>query len=181
MDKKEITRQTRQALTHLLEQAAPPPGSILVVGCSTSEVAGKSIGTASNEELAEAIFKPIAELCQKHTLAMAFQCCEHLNRALVVEHDTALTHNLYVAQAVPKAGAGGALAAAAYRNFNSPVLVEAIVAQLGMDIGDTFIGMHLQPVLKPSRSPVTAVGHANLTMGYSRPKLIGGQRAVYCD
>lgn len=176
----EIKRQVTQGLEFLLEQAQPEPGMILVVGCSTSEVVGKKIGTASNEEVAEAIFESIAVICSQNEIHMAFQCCEHLNRALVVEKEVAKRFGLYIVKAVPKPGAGGALASVAYAKLNNPVLVEEIQAQLGMDIGDTFIGMHLQPVLKPVRPPVQRIGSASLTMGYSRPKLIGGERAVYC-
>ncbi len=181
MDIKGIAGQVGEAVEFLLARARPEPEMMLVVGCSTSEVVGKKIGTASNEEVAAAIFQPIAEACRRNSLAMAFQCCEHLNRALVVEKETARRRNLYIVRAVPRSGAGGALAARAYREFKQPVLVEKVSAQLGMDIGDTFIGMHLEPVFKPVRAPVKAIGRANLTMGYSRPKLIGGERTIYCE
>ncbi|WP_366923700.1 TIGR01440 family protein [Metallumcola ferriviriculae] len=180
MELKDISISTKAAVEFLIDQAQPEAGMVLVVGCSTSEVMGKKIGSASNEEAARTIYQAIAEACDQQ-VALAFQCCEHLNRALVVEKETAMRLGLTVVSAVPKLGAGGALSAQAFREFLQPVLVEHIAAQLGMDIGDTFIGMHLQPVLKPVRAKVTKIGSANLTMGYSRPKLIGGERAVYCD
>jgi len=177
---KEVTSQLEQALVVLIKEAQPEPGDIMVIGCSTSEVVGHKIGTASNEDVANAIYKPIADICRQYQLNAAFQCCEHLNRALVVEKETAKDNKLIIVRAVPKSGAGGALAGTAYKQFNDPVLVEQIQGRLGIDIGDTFIGMHLQPVLKPVRASIKRVGDANLTMGFSRPKLIGGERATYC-
>ncbi|WP_145614678.1 DUF436 family protein, partial [Bacillus licheniformis] len=52
-------------------------------------------------------------------------------------------------------------------------------ADAGIDIGDTFIGMHLKPVAVPVRVSQKQLGEAHVTLARTRPKLIGGVRAVY--
>lgn len=161
------------------EQVPLNERQILVVGCSTSEVAGKRIGTAGTEQVAEIIFAQMKRLSEETGTALAFQCCEHLNRALVVERETADSRNLDEVTVIPARTAGGAMAAYAYEHFRDPVMVEHIKADAGIDIGDTLIGMHLKHVAVPVRTLQKSVGHAHVTMAKTRPKLIGGARAVY--
>ncbi|WLR41658.1 TIGR01440 family protein [Bacillus carboniphilus] len=152
---------------------------LFVVGCSTSEVQGKRIGTAGAEEIAEMIYEELLTFSKKHHVYLAFQCCEHLNRAIVVEEEAALKYNLNEVTVVPVRSAGGSMATYAYRQFNNPVVVESIKAHGGMDIGDTFIGMHLRHVAVPIRVNLHSVGSAHVILATTRPKLIGGARAVY--
>ncbi len=152
---------------------------ILVVGCSTSEVAGKRIGTAGTEQVAEMVFARLDKLRKDTGVALAFQCCEHLNRALVVERETAEARNLDEVTVIPRRTAGGAMAAYAFEHFRNPVMVEFIKADAGIDIGDTLIGMHLKHVAVPIRTSQKSVGNAHVTMAKTRPKLIGGERAIY--
>lgn len=171
--------QLRTMLADLEEQSSFRAGNIFVVGCSTSEVIGEKIGTAGTVEAAEMIFEEFKAFQERTGMHLAFQCCEHLNRALVVESDTAASYNLEAVTVTPVRAAGGAMATYAYSAFKQPVVVEFIKADGGMDIGDTFIGMHLKHVAVPVRSSVKQVGHAHVTMAKTRPKLIGGERAVY--
>lgn len=152
---------------------------LLVIGVSTSEVIGRRIGTSGNEEVAEAIFDGLARVQEKHGFHLAFQCCEHLNRALVVSRTALERFGLEEVSAIPVPRAGGAMAAHAYRRMEEPVLVERVVADAGIDIGDTLIGMHLRPVVVPVRPSIRQIGQAHVTMAKTRPKLIGGARAVY--
>lgn len=154
---------------------------ILVIGCSTSEIAGKRIGTAGTEQVADMIFLELKSLQSRTGVHLAFQCCEHLNRALVVEEETAIRFSLEEVTVVPVRNAGGAMATFAFQYFQKPVVVESIQAHAGIDIGDTFIGMHLKPVAVPIRTAIKQVGHAHVTLAKTRPKLIGGERAVYED
>jgi len=154
---------------------------ILVIGCSTSEVIGKKIGTASNQEVAQTLFATVWMWAKQKGIYLAFQCCEHLNRALVVEQQCAEMYRLEPVMARPSAQAGGALAAAAWDKMPNPVLVEGLQAHAGIDIGDTFIGMHLRPVAVPVRIEVQTLGQAHVTMARTRPKYIGGPRTVYPD
>ncbi|MGM9925587.1 MAG: TIGR01440 family protein [Bacillus sp. (in: firmicutes)] len=174
-----IRRQLKQALSDLQAHPNFVRCKQFVVGCSTSEVVGERIGTAGTIEVAETIFRTMSQFADQHNIAIAFQCCEHLNRALVVERATMERFGYEEISAVPVRSAGGALATVAYQHLNEAVLVEQIRADGGIDIGDTFIGMHLKPVAVPVRSSVRQVGGAHLTMALSRPKLIGGARAVY--
>ncbi|WP_427036717.1 TIGR01440 family protein [Cytobacillus pseudoceanisediminis] len=152
---------------------------IIVVGCSTSEVAGKRIGTAGTEQVAEMIFERLDKLHKDTGAALAFQCCEHLNRALVVERAVAEAKSLDEVTVIPHRTAGGAMAAYAYEHFKDPVMVEFVKADAGIDIGDTLIGMHLKHVAVPIRTSQKSVGEAHVTMAKTRPKLIGGARAIY--
>lgn len=179
MEMKEITAAVREAAVELLTVAQPRQGKILVIGCSTSEVAGAKIGTAGTLEVARAILIPLRELCRERGLHLAIQCCEHLNRALVVERVTQELFQLEEVSVVPVCGAGGALATQAMADFAAPVVVETIRADVGLDIGNTMIGMHLRPVAVPVRLTTRKIGKAQVAGGYSRPKLIGGARAVY--
>jgi uncharacterized protein (TIGR01440 family) len=152
---------------------------LLVIGCSTSEVAGKRIGTDGTMEVAGMIYEELVSFQNETGVQIAFQCCEHLNRALVLPREAAENLGYEEVSVVPVRTAGGAMAAYAYNHMQDPVVVEYIKADAGIDIGDTFIGMHLKHVAVPIRSSIKEVGHAHVTMAKTRPKLIGGARAVY--
>jgi len=178
-DMTSLTSDTAKALHGLLAVAGMRPHDIVVVGCSTSEVAGQKIGSASSADVADAIMSGLLPIIRESQLYMAVQCCEHLNRALVVECECADRYGLELVTVIPHLKAGGALAAAAMKRYSDPVVVESISAHAGMDIGDTFIGMHLRRVAVPVRLEITRIGDAHLTMARTRPKLIGGERALY--
>ncbi|WP_084157836.1 TIGR01440 family protein [Bacillus manliponensis] len=175
----QIREQMQAALSEFQEQAFLQSSRIFVVGCSTSEVLGEKIGTSGTMEVAEAIFSELKQFREKHGIALAFQCCEHLNRALIVEREVAEKHQFEIVTVTPVRSAGGALATYAYHNMKDPVVVEFVKADGGIDIGDTFIGMHLKHVAVPIRTSVKEIGHAHVTMAKVRPKLIGGARAMY--
>lgn len=169
-----------RVLGELVEAGGIREGRILVIGTSTSEVLGHHIGTSGTLEVARGIFEGVRRAREKHGFHPAFQCCEHLNRALVVERELLDRHPLLEpVTVVPVPKAGGSMAAYAYRTFRDPVVVEAIRADGGLDIGGTLIGMHLKPVAVPFRPSVRMLGQAPLSAAYCRPKLIGGARAVY--
>lgn len=174
------TAEVRQALQELLSVAKLNPGDIVVVGCSTSEVIGEKIGSASSVEVAQALMDGLLPVIQQNQLFLAIQCCEHLNRALVVEKACAEKYGLEIVTVIPHPKAGGSLAATAMEKFKQPVVVETITAHAGLDIGDTFIGMHIKRVAVPVRLAIKSIGHAHLTAVHYRPKLIGGARAKYC-
>lgn len=176
----QIKSQLSGAMTELLQVADLKKGQVFVVGCSTSEVAGAKIGSASSMEIAEVIFGEIYPPLKERGIYLAVQCCEHLNRALVVEEEGAERYWWEQVTVVPHQKAGGSLATTAFHNFKKPVLVEKIEAHAGIDIGDTFIGMHLKRVAVPVRLEVKSIGSAHLTAARTRPKLIGGERAKYC-
>ena len=173
----DIRRQTRSAILQLLEIARPRPQDIVVVGCSSSEVAGRRIGSTSSPEIAGAIFEGLYPVLQERELFLAAQCCEHLNRALIVERAAAERYRLEIVNAVPQPKAGGSFAAAAYAAFADPVAVEEVRAVCGMDIGGTLIGMHLARVAVPVRLDSGRIGEASLICARTRPKFIGGARA----
>ena len=175
----QIKTNLTTALEELYAAAKPEENGILVVGCSTSEVIGKKIGTGGSEETATAIYEAIAEFCESKKLFLAAQCCEHLNRSLVVEKECAKMYGLTRVNAVPHAHAGGAFGTAAYKGMKEPYLVENIVADMGIDIGNTLIGMHIRPVCVPVRVSIKAIGEAPLTLARSRCKYVGGERAHY--
>lgn len=154
-------------------------GELLVIGASTSEVAGRRIGTAGALETAAAIFAGVEAVRRDIPFIPVYQCCEHLNRALVIEEEAARRYGLELVHAVPIPTAGGSMAAYAYSKLVHPCLVESIQAHAGIDIGDTFIGMHLKRVAVPVRPSIRSIGEAHVTMAVTRPKLIGGARAVY--
>ncbi|MCM3567205.1 TIGR01440 family protein [Neobacillus mesonae] len=175
----EWEKQLETILTEFNEQVALEPGELLVVGCSTSEVAGERIGTAGTFEVAEMIFHALKTLQAKTGIALAFQCCEHLNRAVVVERSVALERRLEEVSVIPVRKAGGAMATYAFEHLDDAVVVEFIKAEAGIDIGQTLIGMHLKHVAVPVRVSQKTVGNALVTLAKTRPKLIGGVRAVY--
>ncbi|MDQ0113573.1 uncharacterized protein (TIGR01440 family) [Paenibacillus harenae] len=154
-------------------------GQLLVIGVSTSEVLGKRIGTAGTVDTAERIFAGVEAVRKEIGFHPVYQCCEHLNRALVMEQSVAERLRLELVSAVPVPKAGGSMAAFAYRSLSGACLVETVAAHAGIDIGDTLIGMHLKRVAVPVRPSIKSIGSAHVTMAFTRPKLIGGARAVY--
>ncbi len=178
MDFQEITRQARQAATELLAAARLAPGSILVVGCSSSEILGRHIGHGSSMEAAAAVFAGLQPVAAEAGVYLAAQCCEHLNRAIVLEA-AALPPGDEPVSVIPQPKAGGSFATTCWQHFERPVALEGIRADAGMDIGDTLIGMHLKPVAVPVRLSLNRIGDANLVCARTRPKFIGGARAVY--
>ncbi|OCT13090.1 TIGR01440 family protein [Paenibacillus pectinilyticus] len=167
-------------LRELVQVGELRPGNILVIGTSTSEILGHRIGTSGTLDAAKPIYETVARICSEFGLHAAYQCCEHLNRALVVEEELlALAPQLEPVSVIPVPKAGGSMASYAYRHFAKPVVVEMIQAHAGIDIGSTLIGMHLRRVAVPVRPPVRHIGQAYVTMAFARPKLIGGTRAVY--
>ncbi|WP_234396964.1 TIGR01440 family protein [Bacillus massiliglaciei] len=184
-DFKEMLKTWQGQLKRLLAEfqniAQLSEGNLVVVGCSTSEVRGKRIGTEGAEEIARMIFEEMSSFQAETGAELAYQCCEHLNRALVLSRVTALRRGYEEVSVVPVKKAGGSMAAYAFQNMKDAVVVEHIKAEAGIDIGDTFIGMHLKHVAVPVRTSIREIGHAHVTMAKSRPKLIGGERAVYID
>ncbi len=174
-----IMTESYQAAKEIIERAKLKAGQILVVGCSTSEVAGERIGSASKPELAETVFQEIYRATQEAGVFLAAQCCEHLNRALILEESAAEKYGYEIVNVVPQPKAGGSFATAAYKYMDRPVAVEHIKAHAGMDIGDTLIGMHLKDVAVPERISVKQIGEAHLVCARCRAKFIGGERAHY--
>ena len=180
MDLDLIRRDLRAACQELISEARyTRPGDLFVLGCSTSEILGQAIGQASNQELGQLVIESLLPLVRRHQLHLAVQGCEHINRALVLERQVMLDRDLEEVSVIPALHAGGACSMAAYAAFDDPVMVEHIEASLGMDIGDTEIGMHVRFVQRPVRLAVSLIGQARLTALMYRPKLVGGQRAQY--
>ncbi|MFB1082103.1 TIGR01440 family protein [Jeotgalibacillus sp. JSM ZJ347] len=174
-----MNQELLSILEEYQEQASLKEGQLFVVGCSTSEVIGRKIGTSGTDEVAESLYKAFERFAADTGLHLAFQGCEHINRALIVERDTAERYGLEEVTVVPVRKAGGAMASYAYRHMKDPVAVERIQAHGGIDIGDTLIGMHLKPVAIPVRVAAKSLGEAHITLARTRPKLVGGARAVY--
>lgn len=174
-----LKEQTAAIVRELAEAAGLGHGKVLVIGTSTSEIAGRRIGTGGALETAQQVLAGITEVQAEYGFHTAFQCCEHLNRALVVERELLERDGLTEVAAVPVPRAGGSMAAAAYRSFREPCLAERISAHAGIDIGETLIGMHLRHVAVPFRPSIRYIGEARVTAAFTRLKLIGGERAVY--
>ena len=174
---KSIYDQTKRAIEELCTKAGLKPGSIVVIGCSTSEVTGAQIGTNSSYETAEEIFSALYGYTKSNGLYLAVQCCEHLNRAIITERKAAPYAE--AVNVVPQPKAGGSLATHAYHGFDDPVALEGIKADAGLDIGLTLIGMHLKSVAVPLRLENNKIGEATVVAARTRPKFIGGARAVY--
>lgn len=179
MDIQTWEQQWKTILDEFQAQVSLSSRDLLVIGCSTSEVVGKKIGTSGTFEVAAMLFRQLEQLRKKTGVALAFQCCEHLNRALVIEREVAEKRNLDEVTVIPVREAGGAMAAYAYEHLTDPVVVEEVKGEAGIDIGSTLIGMHLKQVVVPVRVSNNWVGNAYVTLAKSRPKLIGGERAVY--
>ena len=175
----EITFQARTVTTELLEQANLKPNSLFVVGCSSSEMVGKRIGKGSSMDAAQAAFQGIYPSLQERGIHLAVQCCEHLNRALIMERTVAEEKGYEIVNVMPQPHAGGSMAVTAWNAFVDPVAVETIQADAGMDIGGTLIGMHLRRVAVPVRTSLDHIGEAIVLCARTRPKYIGGPRAVY--
>lgn len=176
----EIKEKAGTAASELIEAAKLKKGDILVVGCSSSEVVGLRIGKGSDINAAGAVYEGIMSVLEPEGIFLAAQCCEHLNRAVIVEK-AALLPGTEIVNVVPQPHAGGSFAVTVYKNARCPVAVEEIKADAGMDIGGTLIGMHLKKVAVPVRLSVKKIGEAPLICARTRPKFIGGSRAVYDD
>lgn len=174
-----IEAQAYEAASEIIQAAGMKPGQLFVVGCSTSEVGGAKIGTFSSPMLAQAVFDGIYRAMKETGVYLAAQCCEHLNRALILEEEAAEKYSYEPVNVVPQPKAGGSFATAAYRAFSAPVAVEHMKAHAGMDIGDTLIGMHLKDVAVPVRIGTKQIGEAHVVCARTRRKFIGGCRAVY--
>lgn len=174
-----VQQQLAQLLSELEQQVTFLPQQLFVVGCSTSEVSGAHIGTAGALETAQALYDEFHKFATRNQLYLVFQGCEHINRALTLEASAARLYNLEPVSVVPVRTAGGSMSAYAYTKMEQPVVVETISAHAGIDIGQTLIGMHLKAVAVPIRTSVKTIGEAVVTVATTRPKLIGGTRAVY--
>jgi len=174
-----IGQETTKAMDEILKQSALQPKQIFAVGCSTSAVNGAVIGSESSEVIAARMLGHILKVCSWYDIYLAVQCCEHLNRALVVEKAALTKYNLTEVSVVPVLKAGGALAAEAMRGFSDPVVVESVAAHAGVDIGGVLIGMHLRQVAVPLKLENKTIGKAQIIAAATRPKFIGGCRAVY--
>ena len=178
---RDITDQLASCLRYLKDAAKLKKGAVVVMGCSTSEVAGGHIGHNSVPELGDALAMTMIETCKELELHPVFQCCEHLNRALVMEQSTLDDLRLTQVNVMPVPKAGGSVGAAAYKRFGQPAVAVSIQADAAIDVGDTLVGMHLKPVAVPLRmgEGETKVGEAHVVMAYSRLPFIGGSRAQY--
>lgn len=177
----ELTAQARKATEELLEAAHLETGDIFVVGCSSSEIRGGRIGHDSSMEVAAAVLAGVLPPLQEQGVYLAAQCCEHLNRSIVIEREAAKKYGCQIVAAIPQPHAGGSWATNCWRTFKDPVLVEEVKAAAGMDIGGTLIGMHLRRVAVPVRLSMDHIGEAILLCARTRPPFIGGSRAVYSD
>ncbi len=173
----ELRRTAEQAAEELIEKAHLQWGDLVVIGCSTSEICGSRIGSDSRPEVADTVFDALYTCFRRAGIYIAAQCCEHLNRALIVERE-AVPHAQRV-NVVPQPKAGGSFATAAYKRFSAPIAVEHIRADAGLDIGGTLIGMHLKEVAVPLRLSMDHIGEALLLAARTRAKFIGGSRAIY--
>ena len=175
----QIRSETEKAINELIEKSHLKAGDIVAVGCSSSEILGEHIGKGSSPETGAVVAKTIISLLSEHGLYLAAQCCEHLNRALIIEREAAERYMLDEVCVRPMPKAGGSFATAAYDNMKDPVVVEHVKAKAGLDIGYSLIGMHLKDVAVPLRLSVKKIGQAGINAAYTRPKLIGGVRAHY--
>lgn len=174
-----IADQVELLLDELVKASSVREGQIIVFGVSTSEVRGHRIGTSGAENVAEKIYEGAQRVRERVGFHIVWQCCEHLNRALVAERAVAEAQGWLEVSAVPAPKAGGSMASFAYRQLKEPCLVESVQVHAGIDIGETMIGMHLRPVAVPLRPSIRSIGEARVNMALTRPRLIGGARAVY--
>lgn len=182
MDKIElegIRNQVRAVIREFLEISGMKAGQLLVVGCSSSEIDSFKIGSHSSEEIGRTVYNTLYEELEEKGIYLAAQCCEHLNRALILEEEAAERYGYEIVNVVPQLKAGGSFATAAWRRLKAPAAVEHIRAHGGIDIGDTLIGMHLKDVAVPVRLETKEIGNARVVCARTRPKYIGGVRAVY--
>ena len=174
-----IKESAKALVEELVESANVQKGQILVIGCSSSEILGNKIGKGSSYEAAKILFEAIYPVIKEKGVYLAAQCCEHLNRALIIEKECAEKYGYEIVSVIPQPKAGGSFATVTYENMTAPCAVEHIKAHAGIDIGDTLIGMHLRDVAVPIRLSIKNIGEANVVCAYTRPKFIGGSRAVY--
>ena len=179
MKLEELVQELEESIEELIRKGNAKAGSVLVIGCSTSEILGNRIGTGGSLKAAKAFFAAVHKVTKKHKIMLAAQCCEHLNRALVVEEKTMEKLGLQEVTVRPVEHAGGAWATAAYEGFSKPAVVLALRADLGLDIGQTLIGMHLRHVAVPVRTKIQSIGSAHVVCARTRLKYIGGERAAY--
>lgn len=175
----EISMQAKSAIEELLSVARYDKGDIIVIGCSSSEIIGSKLGTNSSVDVANTVFDAVYPIIKDHGLYLAAQCCEHLNRALIIEKECARAYGYDEVNVVPQPKAGGSFATRAYSSFEHPVAVEQIRATLGMDIGDVLIGMHMKRTAVPVRLSLKTIGQARVVCARTRPPFIGGIRANY--
>ncbi|MCI9618050.1 MAG: TIGR01440 family protein [Eubacterium sp.] len=175
----ELTKQAENVTKEIIEKAGLNRGQILVVGCSSSEICGDKIGSNSNLEAAQAVFQGIYKVLHEKGIYLAAQCCEHLNRAIIVEREAVPFSD--IVNVVPQPKAGGSFATTAYKTFSNPVSIEEIKADAGIDIGGTLIGMHMKKVAVPVKLENNKIGETNVLAARVRPKFIGGERAVYSE
>ena len=175
----QVRQEAADAARQLAEAARLRRGHIVVVGCSTSEVVGHQVGSWSTPQIAQAIFDGLNSVFAPMGVYIAAQCCEHLNRALIVEEECAEKYGLEMVNVKPQLKAGGSFSTAAWNGFESPCAVEYIQAHAGIDIGDTLIGMHLRHVAVPVRTKIQSIGSAHVVCARTRLKYIGGERAAY--
>lgn len=175
----EIKIQAETAIKELIETAKLKKGSIVVIGCSSSEISGKNIGSNSSMELAESVFNGVYPILKQNGIYLATQCCEHLNRTIITEKELAQKIGADIVNVIPQPKAGGSFSTKAYHSFKNPVAIEKIKADAGIDIGGTLIGMHLKEVAVPVRISLCKIGYANIICARTRPKFVGGVRAVY--
>ena len=176
-----ICEQAKQAVEELISAASLKSGDLLVIGCSSSEVIGEQIGKGSSMEAARAVYQGIAPVLSMRGIFLAVQCCEHLNRALILEETAADRFGYELVNVKPQPKAGGSFATVVWEHMEHPVAVEHVRAKAGLDIGGTLIGMHLKEVAVPVRLSIRKIGEANILCARTRPKFIGGERACYCE
>lgn len=176
-----ITNEANKAIKELIEISGIKSGELLVIGCSSSEIMGGVIGKASSVDAARAVFDGIYPVLKEKGIFLAAQCCEHLNRALIIEQAAAEKFGYEIVNVMPQPKAGGSFATTAWQNMDCPVAVEHIKAHAGLDIGNTLIGMHLKEVAVPVRLSINKIGEAPIVAARTRPKFIGGERAHYCE
>lgn len=174
-----IKMQAKKAITELIEISGIKSGEILVIGCSSSEIMGGDIGKASSIDAAKAVFDGIYPILKQKGIYLAAQCCEHLNRALILEQEAAERFGYEIVNVIPQTKAGGSFATTVWQNMSHPVAVEHVKASAGLDIGNTLIGMHLKEVAVPVRLSISKIGEAPIVCARTRPKFIGGERACY--
>lgn len=174
-----VKEQINTAMDEILDRCTLKTGDIFIVGCSSSEIVGANIGKGSSFDAAKIVFDVISRKLNEKGIFLAAQCCEHLNRALVIERECAEKYRLEIVSVIPQPKAGGSFATLAYESFSNPVVVEHIKAHAGLDIGGTLIGMHLRDVAVPLRLSINSIGEAHINSAYTRPKYIGGPRAQY--
>ena len=171
----EIKKEINIAVNEIIEKSKIESGDVFVIGCSSSEI----LGTNSNVDLGKVVFEGIYNILKEKNIYLAAQCCEHLNRSLIVEKECAKEYGFPMINVIPQPKAGGSFATAAYHGFKNPCAVEKVRAKAGLDIGGTLIGMHIVPVVVPLRISIKKIGEANIICARSRLKFVGGQRAIY--